>query len=112
MLVNILDKDGYKIVDVKEKRIDAAIDNEFKEILLDTINKANHIIIDFSSVDFVDSSFLSALIYIYKICQKENKKLYIVGLSKKLWTLFDITGLTSIFPIFNNIDECAIQVNT
>jgi len=46
-----------KIVDVKEKRIDAAIDNEFKEILLDTINKANHIIIDFSSVDLLTVVF-------------------------------------------------------
>jgi anti-sigma B factor antagonist len=112
MLVNILDKNGYTIVDVKEKRIDAAIDNEFKKTLIDVIAKANNIVIDFSSVDFVDSSLLSVLIYIYKICQRENKKLYIVGLSKKLWTLFDITGLTSIFPIFNNINECTAQVKT
>lgn len=112
MLINIIDKNGYKVIDVKEKRIDASNNKDFKDILLDTIKKTNNIIIDFSFVDFVDSSLLATLIYLYKVCNKKNKNLYLAGISKKLWTLFDITGLTNIFTIYNNINECLKQVKT
>ena len=110
MLIDIIDKNGYKIIDVKEKRIDASNVYSFRNIVLDTTKKTDNIIIDFSTVEFVDSSMLSTLIYLFKVTQKENKKLYIAGLSKKLWNLFDITGLTSIFKILNNISECPEQV--
>jgi anti-anti-sigma factor len=110
MLINIIDKNGYKVIDVKEKRIDASNDKDFKDIILDTIKKTNNIVIDFSSVDFIDSSVLATLVYLYKVCNKENKTLHLAGISKKLWTLFDITGLTNIFTIYNNIDECIEHV--
>jgi anti-sigma B factor antagonist len=106
MLIDIIDKNGYKIIDVKEKRIDASNVSYFKDIILDTAKKTDNLIIDFSTVEFVDSSVLSTLIYLYKVCQKGNKKIYIAGLSNKLWNLFDITGLTTIFKIFSNVNEC------
>jgi anti-sigma B factor antagonist len=112
MLINIIDSCNYKIVDVKERRLDASIANDFKNTVIDTIAKTNNIILDFSNVDFIDSSILSALVYLYKLCQKENKKLFLVNLSKKLLNIFHITGLTSIFKIFNNINECIDQVNS
>jgi anti-sigma B factor antagonist len=100
MLINCIDKDGYKVCEVKGKRIDASNVVEFRDAIIKSSEAVNTLLLDMVEVDFADSSALSAIVYIYKIFQQQNKKLILIGLSKKVLSIFDLTGLSDLFEIY------------
>ena len=63
-----------------------------------TVNLA----LNFSGVSFVDSAGLRAVIFVKAMMSRAGGALFVVGLPQPILTVFSVTGLTSVLPIYAN----------
>jgi anti-sigma B factor antagonist len=97
-------QDGIKFIKIFEVRIDSNISNEFKEYLSKELKDADKIILDCETLEFIDSSGLSALVFFYKNGKENNIQIKLVNVSEKVMSILQMTGLTKIFEIYSDID--------
>ncbi|HPC99953.1 MAG TPA: anti-sigma F factor antagonist [Acetivibrio sp.] len=64
-----------------------------------------NLIMDFSKVNFMDSSGIGVVIGRYKKIQRLNGKLFITGINDKISRIFNISGLLKLVPACENIDD-------
>ena len=94
------------LVKVEEQRATVEISGSFKEDLLDKIEEGyQNIVVDLSTSDFVDSSFLGALVAGLKKATMKSGDLKIFGLQPPVRAMFELTRLYRIFDIFEEKDD-------
>lgn len=94
------------VVDIKEKRATVDFAGTLKEELLQRIEDGNkNVVIDLSKTDFIDSSFLGALVAGIKKSTIKGGDLKIVGLLPPVRAMFELTRLYRIFDIFDNVED-------
>lgn len=90
------------------KSIDAATYKELKDQVIELINQGNvSIILNFTHVDFIDSSGLGAIISILKVIAKKGK-LIVCEIKDPVLSIFSITRFDRIIRYYKNENE-AIQ---
>lgn len=104
MKINSYFEDQVQIVDIDSVRIDAGNAPEFKDGILQFIN-GEDIIIDFRNLEFIDSSGLSALVYLHKQAQNNNISLKLVNLSPRIMDILKTTGLVQILQIYPDVES-------
>lgn len=87
------------VIRVDEARIDAAVAIEFKEAVRALAEgQGSPVILDLSSVTFLDSSGLGAVVAVMKLLGKEQA-LHLAGLTAPVAKVFRLTRMDSIFTI-------------
>ena len=103
------DHDGTTLVKARESRIDAAIAIQFKDRMREVIEASSgRLILDLSSVDFVDSSGLGAIVAAMKMAGS-TRKLELSGLTPTVMKVFHLTRMDSVFTIHSSV-EAALGV--
>lgn len=73
--------------------------------VLDLIEKNNKVIVvDLSKVDYITSYGIGMLIYAHTTCTKREIDFSIVGVSKKVYEIFEMVHLDKIINIKEKID--------
>ena len=100
-------KNKKMVVKVNLLRATATEANSMKKYLF-RVNTENHhpIIIDLSSCNFVDSTFLSSIISFNKSSDTQIK---LVVADKRQLTIFKITKLDSLFNIYDNLNSALVS---
>lgn len=99
-------KNEILVVNVNEQRATVEISSKLKEDLLKKIDEGNqNVVIDLSTSDFIDSSFLGALVAGLKKATMKSGDLKIVGLQPPVKAMFELTRLYRIFDIFDNQED-------
>lgn len=81
------------------RRLDASVALAFKQQVLEVIQRnGNHVLLDFSRVDFIDSSCLGALVSILKTLNGKGE-LVLCSLNGNIQHLFKLTRMDRIFTI-------------
>lgn len=74
---------------------------EFKQIVLDEVEQgARTVVVDFSDSAYIDSSGLGALVSLGKRIRELGGDLRLAGLNEDLRTLFELTRLDALFPLY------------
>ncbi|MGL5430051.1 MAG: STAS domain-containing protein [Vibrio sp.] len=95
-------ENGVEIVVPVVRRLDASVAVAFKKQVLDVIGANNHhLLLDFSHVDFIDSSCLGALVSILKSLNGKGD-LVLCSLNSNILNLFKLTRMDRIFSIKDN----------
>lgn len=82
------------------KKFDVSNMQKIKKSLEDEIaNNPSDVSIDFSNVEFIDSSGLSVIISVFKKLTGLNHKLELSGLKEQPMELLEITQLYKVFTI-------------
>jgi anti-anti-sigma factor len=63
------------------------------------------IVIDMTSVGFVDSPSLEHLLWLQEYCRKNDRQLKIAGLDENCTKIFEITRLESQFDTYHEVSE-------
>lgn len=63
------------------------------------------ILLNFAKVDFIDSYGIGDILSAYLAVQGKNGKLKFVHLSDKIWLIFNYSGLTKVFEIFDSEEK-------
>ncbi|MCM2562794.1 STAS domain-containing protein [Lutimaribacter sp. EGI FJ00015] len=93
-----------KVVDVPEKRIDAAAAIAFKDAMRDISDvSCSDLFLNLENVGFVDSSGLGAIVAAMKNLGPE-RRLHLVALSPAVEKVFRLTRMDSVFTLHDSID--------
>jgi len=69
-----------------------------------TMPLGSTMVIDFSGINHVGSRGLGGLIKLLKLARACQVLIVITGLQQPVWSLFELTKMHKIFPIYKNID--------
>jgi len=95
---------GLLLVQVLERRIDAASAIQFKDRMRDLANRtAGNVLLDMSQVTFLDSSGLGAVVAVMKLLGP-GRKLELAGLTPTVDKVFRLTRMDSIFTIHASLE--------
>lgn len=101
--------DGALVVRLDEERLDAAIAIQFKDRMREiTAQPAERVVLDLSSVAFVDSSGLGAIVSVMKFLAPA-RKLELAGLTPTVEKVFRLTRMDSVFTIHPDAPEGQIR---
>ncbi len=105
MKIEALKRNNILVVKPKEKRIDASIAKDFKSELLKFVSEGNfNLIINLSEVTFIDSSGLGALVSTLKAIRDQGQ-IKLCGVREEVKSIFELTHLDKVFPLFHSEQE-------
>ena len=94
------------LVDVDLHRATLNESEEFKKILLTQIEGGiKKLIVDLSQCEFIDSTFLGALVVTLKKITQQSGDLKLVGFQPAVQSMFELTRMYRIFEAFTNKNE-------
>jgi anti-sigma B factor antagonist len=96
--------DNVLVIVIENKEANLSKAEQFKELMLQEIEiGARKLIISFKNVEYLDSSFLGALVAVLKKLLPLNGKLVITELNEDILNLFTLTRLDKIFTLRSTI---------
>lgn len=99
-----------RIVTVNSERIDAAMAIQFKEDMrVETEQGPDHVILDLSSVAFIDSSGLGAIVAAMKQLD-DHRQLDLAGLTPMVEKVFRLTRMDTVFKLYASLDEAKATI--
>lgn len=99
----VLTKDEDRLVVEVQGQLVVSNRQDFKQLVLDEVEHgARLIVIDFTKSAYIDSSGLGALVSLGKRIREAGGELRLAALNEDLRTLFELTRLDSLFPVFDS----------
>jgi anti-sigma B factor antagonist len=68
-------------------------------------------IIDLTGVPYMDSAGLGCVVSVFTSCQNKGLGFAVCGLSSRLQTLFEVTHVSTILPIFNTLEAAEAEIS-
>ncbi len=102
MAVAIFEKQGDTLNIMLESRLDAIrtpqMDKELEPYLVDT----QHVLMDFSKVEYVSSSGLRLLLWLVKQMEKRGGKVDVIHVNDDVMKIFETTGFLAVVNVIND----------
>lgn len=104
-------KGNVNVVKVKG-RLDASTSGKLEDALNEyTSQEKIRVLVDCQELDYISSAGLRVLLAAAKELQKRNGKIFLSSLNTNVKQVFEISGFTSIFPIYETTEK-AIEDNS
>lgn len=98
--------DKYSLISVRINSATIEHADEFKALFEELmIDDFQHLVIDLTECDFIDSTFMGALVRSHKEMLRKEGDVRIVCTGKVKFLLHDVTHLSSVIQIFDTIAE-------
>src|SRR5437764_11517455 len=98
-------KGGASVVTLRGE-IDVYTAPRLRQTLIDLVEGgATDIVVDMEKVDFLDSTGLGVLVGGLKRVKDREGTMKLVATQDRILKIFDITGLSKVFPIFGSLDK-------
>ncbi len=95
---------SFGVVSVEENRLDASIAIQFKDAFRSVTADGGDVILDLTSVEFLDSSGLGAIVAVYKGLGP-TRHMALAGLQPPVEKVMTLTRMNSVFAIFPTLDQ-------
>ncbi len=103
--LDVTERDGYSVLSVRGE-VDVYTAPKFRERLIELVSDGKHrIIVDLEGVDFLDSTGLGVLVGALKRVRANGGELALVCTSPRIRKVFEVTGLTKVFSLYDTVDE-------
>jgi anti-sigma B factor antagonist len=103
---------GIRLITIEEKEANLSHSENFKAtVKADIDSGALNIVVSFEHVEYVDSSFLGALVAVLKALLPLNGKLVLIAMNDDILNLFQLTRLDKIFVLKANLEEALEELN-
>lgn len=97
---------GISLITIEEKEANLSNAEQFKQDILEDIHSGQQqIILSFAKVEYLDSSFLGALVATLKALLPLNGKLVLIGMNDDIINLFRLTRLDKIFILKDTLEN-------
>src|SRR4051794_9013088 len=91
-----------KLVIVLGGRLDTNTSPELEKLICPRMESSGSVIVDMSRLDYVSSAGLRVLLKAAKIARSAQHRLALAGLTPEVQEVFDISGFTTIFAIYDS----------
>ena len=102
-------KDDVVVARIPVADLDASNSNEFKHDIAPVLESGDKVVIDLSSVRFVDSSGLGAMLSCLRQMTAKGGDLKLSGMSKQVRATFELVRMHRIFDIFDTSEEAMLS---
>lgn len=100
------EKDGINLITVQLTEAGLNHSDEFKIFLNDhSQTPSPKLLVDLSKVEYMDSSFIGALVAGLKHVLSNNGEMALVNIQKDVLALFELTRLDKVFKIYDSIED-------
>ncbi len=72
-------------------------------LALEQAQRPHDVVLDFSGVNYINSSHLARLLKLRKKMISADRKMLLCGLEKQVWGAFAVTGLEKVFHISDDV---------
>lgn len=103
--VEKLPDNNAAIVCIRSENLDASNIKAFKDAIQPVLETNPAVLLDMSSLNFVDSSGLGALLGNLRTMNNKNGQLKLFAMAKPVQALFELVRMHRIFAIYNSREE-------
>lgn len=97
--------DIYKVGNV----LNTSTSGNEQEKILKLLESHHHIGLDLSRCTYVSSAGLRVMLYAYKVASGKGGRVDLIGVSKEIREVMDMTGFSRFFKIYRTVEECIGQ---
>jgi len=106
MILKAKPHNNYLLVELQLKEANLVEADRFKSEMLDLIDQGNKaIIVSFEKVDYIDSSFLGALVSALKYAITVKADIAVSNLNKDIYNLFHLIRMDKVFTVYNTLPD-------
>lgn len=69
------------------------------------------VIVDLTGVPYMDSAGLGCVVSVFTSCQHKGLGFAVCGLSSRLQTLFEVTHVSTLLPIFDTLEAAEVGIS-
>ena len=103
--IDVTEKNDWAVIAVTGE-VDVATVPRLREQLHSLVAQgSHHIVVDLDAVDFLDSTGLGVLVGALKRVRTHDGELALVCTQPRIRKVFEVTGLTKVFPLYDSVDE-------
>lgn len=103
MSYQVDEKDGYAVVWLTGE-VDLNHSPEARRVILDCLQKKMPLLVDLSSVDYIDSSGVASLVEGYQLSRSRQLDFGLVGVSDAAMNVLRLARLDKVFPIYASLE--------
>jgi len=104
-------KEGQAVIIALTGRMDAVSAPQFDKTVDDFIEQGETmILIDFKFLEYISSAGLQSVLALAKRLEMTNGTVLLSDLNGAVKEVFEISGFSSIFPIFDNLDAARASI--
>jgi len=94
-------------------KIEGSLSSESKHEFEKYINqlipqKKLHLILDLSTVSFIDSIALGAILKFYSLFKKNKHYMLLANINKEIYDVFNLTGISKKIKIFDSVQNAIV----
>lgn len=106
MIVEKNHRDNFIVLSI-EGLIKLGESAEFFSSMLETVlkNESTNVIVDFSKIDYIDSTGIGELVGYLRKFSSQNRKLILVNPSERIQKLLKLAKLETVFKVYAGEDE-------
>ena len=79
-----------------------AFSDDLESLLGSVKDTQRHVVLNFSVVDYINSSNIARLLKVRKAVMSGGKRLILCGINNQVWGVFLVTGLDKVFECTND----------
>lgn len=95
---------GFTIVSLTGE-IDLYYSPKAREQILDHLNNDQHLLVDLSGVQYIDSSGVASLVEGYQLAKRKGLEFGLVGVSQAAMQVLHLARLDKVFPIRDSVSS-------
>lgn len=100
-----LETENIVVLSPGEDSLDAGNAREFRKAVAVIIEERSRIVLDLSSVNFIDSSGLGALVACQRLMNSRAGELRLCSMSDNVRALFELMRMQRVFMVFDSREE-------
>ncbi len=102
--LDVKERNGWAVLSVQGE-VDVYTAPQFREQLIQLVDQGQRsILVDLEGVEFLDSTGLGVLVGGLKRLRSHDGDLLLVCTQSRILKVFEITGLTKVFDIYDSVD--------
>jgi len=104
MLFPVEEKQGFSVV-MLAGEVDLSKSPDARKTILNSLKKMQHVMVDLSAVDYIDSSGVASLVEGFQYARSNNLEFGLIGVSEAAMNVLRLARLDQVFHIYASLDE-------
>jgi len=104
MTFPVEDKQGFSVV-ILNGEVDLNNSPDARKVILTCLKKMRHVMVDLSSVEYIDSSGVASLVEGFQYARTNNLEFGLIGVSEAAMSVLRLARLDQVFKIYGSLEE-------
>jgi len=100
----VKEQQGFSVV-MLHGEVDLSKSPDARKVILNSLKKMQHVMVDLSAVEYIDSSGVASLVEGFQYARSNNLEFGLIGVSEAAMSVLRLARLDQVFNIYASLDE-------